>query len=73
LNELQADTKLRYLLMSLDQNYLRPQKHDKERIRPLINITYITSLVEVKDTAKNDKNSIQKDDQLQLNETQKSN
>ena len=41
---MRASVNLRYLLMSSDQNYLQPQKHDKARIHPLKNITYITPL-----------------------------
>ena len=51
---MRADTKLRYLLMSSDQSYLRPQKHDKERIRPLKNITYIIPLENQNTHAKDD-------------------
>jgi len=35
---------LRYLLVNSAQNYLQPQKHDKEKIHPLKNVTYITPL-----------------------------
>jgi Leucine-rich repeat (LRR) protein len=44
LNELRVHKDLRYLLLSSDQNYLQPQKHDKARIHPLKNITYIAPL-----------------------------
>lgn len=58
--------------MSSDQNYLRPQKHDKERILPLKNVTYIMPLAEVKDNqAENTKSNIQQDDQP--DKSQKSN
>jgi hypothetical protein len=57
--------------MSSDQNYLRPQRHDKERIRPLKNITYIMPLVEVKDTyTESAESNIQKENQFQSNSSQ---
>jgi len=31
-------------LVNSAQNYLQPQKHDKEKIHPLKNVTYITPL-----------------------------
>ena len=45
MNELRVHKDLRYfLLVGSDKNYLQPQRHDKERIHPIKNITYITPL-----------------------------
>jgi len=58
--------------MSSNQDYLRPQKHDEEKILPLKNVIYIAPSVEVKDNqAENTKSNIQQDDQP--DKSQKSN
>jgi len=57
--------------MSSNQDYLRPQKHDKERILPLKNVTYIMPLEEVDNHAEN-KSNIQQDNQFQSDKPQPS-
>jgi len=54
LNELRVHKDLRYLLVSSDWSNLQPQKHDKEKIHPLKNITYITPLEGQNTDAEND-------------------
>lgn len=54
LNELRVHKDLRYLLVSSDKNYLQPQKHDKARIHPLKNVTYVTPLEGQNTDAEND-------------------
>ena len=42
LNGLRVHGNLRYLLLSSGPNYLQPQKHDKEKVHPLKDVTYLT-------------------------------
>ncbi|CAG8750328.1 44743_t:CDS:10 [Gigaspora margarita] len=61
LNELRVHKDLRYLLVSSGQNYLQPQNHDKNRIHPLKNVTYVTPL-----ESQNAENEIIESDSLQV-------
>jgi hypothetical protein len=53
LNELRVHKDLRYLLLNSAQN-LQSQKHDKEKINPIKNVTYVTLSGDQNNYTKND-------------------